>query len=194
MAVSTAQIKALVARYRLQSEVVGIAALAIIAAVAVGMSARRQAAPLLVEQNRLRGQQQEVTAFRAAFQPATEQEWASRIPDTLAFSVDADARIGLTQTIALRAEASGLRDVRVRIAGADTLGVPAGDLPDGTRLASYTLTIDGSGDFASILALMSRLPMSVAVQRVSAVHGANGLERFGVVLAVYESTGAAQNG
>jgi hypothetical protein len=194
MALSTARIKALVGKYRLQSEVVGISALALVAAVAVGMSARRQAAPLLVEQNRLRGQQQEVTNFRAAFQPATEQEWASRIPDTLAFSVDADSRIGLTQTIALRAEASGLRDVRVRIAGADTIGAPVGDLPDGTHLAAYTLTVDGSGDFASILALMNRLPMSVTIQRVSAVHGTNGLERFGIVLAVYESTGAAQHG
>jgi hypothetical protein len=194
MALSGAQIKALVAKYRLQSEVVGIAAIAIVAAVAVGMSARRQAAPLLVERNRLRGQEQEVTNFRAVFQPATEQEWASRIPDTLAFSVDADARIGLTQTIALRAEASGLGDVRVRIGGADTTSAPVGDLPAGTRLASYTLTIDGTGDFASILALMGRLPMSVAVQRVSAVRGPSGFERFGIVLAVFESTGATQHG
>jgi hypothetical protein len=194
MAVSGARIKALVAKYRLQSEVVGVSLLAIIAALAVGTSARRQAAPLLMERTRLRAQEQEVTSFRASFQPATEQEWASRIPDTLAFSVDADSRIGLTQMIALRAEAGGLRDVRVHIAAPDSVGVPASDLPDGTHLASYTLTIDGSGNFAAILALMNRLPMSVAIQRVSAAQGPNGLEHFRIVLAVYESAGATQHG
>jgi hypothetical protein len=194
MAMTTASLKALMPRYRLPSEVVAVSVLAIVAAVVVGSLARRQAAPLLAERDRLHAQQQELTTFRAAFQPATDAEWASRIPDSLSLSVDQDSRISLTQAVAARAELSGLRKVRVRIAGADSLSPAPSDLPDGAHLAAYTLSVEGVGGFASMLSFVRHLPLSVALQRVTAVRAEDGSTHYNVVLAVYESAGQSQHG
>jgi hypothetical protein len=190
MAFSTANLKAIIARHRLHSEVVGVSALAILAAFVVGTAARRQAAPLMAERDRLRAQEQEIASFRAAFQPASEAEWVSRIPDTLSLSIEPDSRIGLMQSIALRGENAGLHDVRVRLAGPDSAAPAPTDLPSGAQVAAYTLALDGVGGFGSLVSFVKQLPLSVALQRVSAVRGAGGTVQYHVVLAVYEKAGA----
>lgn len=195
MAMTGADVKAFVRRFRLQSEIVGVAALATIVAVALGVMARRQLVPLDAQRDRLRSADREIAAFRAAFQATTPDENAFRFPDSLAVGVVRDVRFTLAQQVSQRAEQSGMSDVRVRFAGPDTVGPPqVPDLPgERVAVADYTITLDGTGDFSTVLGLLRGLPPSVALQQMTAVRAGNRIS-YHLTLAVFETSGGKTNG
>jgi hypothetical protein len=194
--VTTADLRALIAGYRVQSEAVGIAVLAIVISLVLGTSARRQGTPLRMERDRLHAAQREVTTFRAAFKPTVPGEEAARLPDTLAVGVLRDSRISLAQRIAQQAERGGLRDVRVKFAAADTTSPPPAPQMFGTSisLAPYTLVVEGDGGFATALSLIKQLPPAVALQRMSVNRLVDGAVHYTLVLAVFETAEQSQHG
>ena len=198
MAMTGASLKALMLRYRLQSEAAGVAVLAVVVSLFVGGAARRQLQPLQIEQNRLRGAQQEITAFRSSFKAATPEEEAFTFPDSLNVTVTRDVRFSLAQQVTLRAEQSGLRNVRVRFVSPDSSGAVAPVVPDlasgKVAVADYTITLDCHGAFGSALALVRHLPASVALQRISAARGRDGATEYHIVLAVFEAPAGAAHG
>jgi len=197
MAMNLSALRALTVRYRVQSEALGISVLAILISVWLGTSARRQAAPLVTEHDRLRAAQREISDFRASFRPASPgEEAAARIPDSLAMTVSHDARIALAQRIAQQAERSGLGNVRVRFAAADTASQPrAPQLVDGSaQVAAYSMVVEGDGGFATALSLVRQLPPAVALQRMTADRTKSGVVHYTLVLAVFESAGRNQHG
>lgn len=193
---TTADLRLLFMRYRVQSEALGVAAFAVIVSLVLGMSARRQGAPLAVERDRLRAAQREVTSFRSAFKPAAPGEEAVRFADTLAVGVAHESRISLAQRIAQQAEHGGLRDVRVRFAAPDTSSrPPSPELFSGSvALAPYTLVVEGDGSLSTVLSLVKGLPPAVALQRVTANRSPTGVVRYTVVLAVFETAEQSQDG
>lgn len=197
MPTTSASLRSTFNRYRTQSEAVGVALLAIVVALTLGVMTRRQATPLNAERDRLRSATRELNAFRTTFQPATPGEDSARFADSLAVGVARDVRFSLAQQVALRAEQSGLRDVRIRFAAADTAAPPPS--PDFTErsvvVADYAVALDCSGGYSSMLDFVRRLPVSVAVQRIAATRSPTGGVEYHIVLAVFESsTEAAAHG
>lgn len=186
-------------RHRLLSEVIGVSLLAIIAYVSIGISARRRTAPIHTENTKLSSAVAEVSTFRAAFRPSTLEQDARilNVPDSLSVALSRDQRVSLAQQIAERAERAGLSDVRVRFALPDSAAAP--DRPDlmGTSVAvaDYTLSVECTGGFAAVLSLVNHLPLSVAVQRITANRMKGGAQYL-LVLAVFEAAadGANQHG
>ncbi len=196
MAMTTADLKSLATRYRVQSEALGVAALAIVLSLALGAAARRQGAPLVTEHDRLAAAHREVTSFRAVFKPAVAGEDSVRLPDSLAVSVARDSRISLAQRIAQQAEQDGLRDVRVKFAAADTASPPPAPqlLGESSQVAQYSLVLEADGGFATILSVVRQLPPAVGLQRMSAVRGKNGIVHYTLILAVFETAGQSRHG
>lgn len=196
MAITTADLKAFAARYRVHTEAIGVAALAAVVALTLGIMARRQAAPVLAERDRLRAATREVDGFRTAFKPATPEEDAFRLPDSLSVGVARDVRFSLAEQVAQRAEQNGLRDVRVRFAPADTALAPAAPDLQGSHvvLADYAITVDCGGGFAAVLDLVRRLPPSVALQRMTAIRSPKGVVEYHLSLAVFETREAGAHG
>lgn len=198
MAMTSADLKALLLRYRLQSEAVGVALLAIVVSLVVGGAARKQLQPLETERSRLRAAQQEITAFRSSFKAATPEEEAFSFPDSLNVAVSRDLRFSLAQEVTLRAEQNGLRDVRVKFVGPDSSGATPPAVPDMASgkvvVADYTITLDCRGAFGSALALVRHLPPSVALQRIKAGHDRDGATAYHIVLAVFEAPAGAAHG
>jgi hypothetical protein len=170
--------------------------LAFVVSLTLGVSARRQAAPLAAEARRLQAANQELTSFRSSFRPSAPDDESLRIPDSLAIGISRDTRVSLAQQVAQRAEQSGLRDVRVRFAGPDSATAPAAPAFTGNSvtIADYTLAIECSGGFAAMMSLVNHLPPSVALQRITAVRSSSGTAQFHLVLAVFETAGPNQHG
>jgi hypothetical protein len=187
MAMTMADVRSSFQRYCVRGEAMGVAALAIVASAIVGVAAQRQRSSLTLELNRLRADSSEVANFRAAFRPATLEP--TTLPDSMATSVDRAERVTLAQDIATAAEGAGLRDVRVRFGGADSSGSAPPPLPqvtaDPPTVASYTLVLECSGGLGAVLSVVTHLPPSIALERLSAVgdkgNGASYLLAFAVL-------------
>lgn len=196
MAMTTADLRNAFNRHRAQSEVAGVALLALVVALLVGGAAKRARQPLDQERARLASSEQEIASFRSAFQPATLEESAVRLPDSLAIGVVREDRFTLAQQVAQRAEQIGLRGVRVRFAPPEA-GVAAPPIAAGGKVtvADYAVVLDLTGSYANVLTLVKRLPPSVALQSISATHGDKGTPAYHVVLTVFEApAGAGQHG
>lgn len=196
MAMTIDDIKALVGRHRTQSEAIGVAVLAILASLIVGTAAKRAAAPSVAERTRLRVVGQEIADFRRAFQTSTPEQDAIRLPDSLSVTVDHDARLSVAQRMAQRAEGSGMRDVRVRFATADSAALPP--IPEiaggAAQPAPYAITLDATGGFAAVLSFVKQLPPSVTLQRLSAVRSPKNEVQYHLTLVVFETAGQNQHG
>jgi hypothetical protein len=199
MAITKADLQQAARRHRLLSEVIAVSLLAIIVYVSIGISARRRTEPVHAEIIKLSSAVAEVSRFRAAFRPSTPEQDVRmlNVPDSLSVALPRDRRVSLAQQIAEHAERAGLSDVRVRFALPDSAAAP--DRPDlvGTSVAvaDYTLSVECTGDFAAMLSLVNRLPLSVAVQRITANRTKRGAQYL-LILAVFEAAvgGANQHG
>jgi hypothetical protein len=186
MALTTAELKTMAQRHQAHAEAIGVALLATIVALALGISARRQAAPLNAERDRLRAASAELESFRSSFRATTPEEDAFRLPDSLSVGVSRDVRVTLAQLVAQRAEQSGLRDVRIRFAPPDSGAAPAAPDFGGAHIADYSIALECHGGMSSLLSLIRHLPPSVALERISATRG-GGTGDFVVTLAVFET-------
>jgi hypothetical protein len=198
MAITRAELQESARRYRLPSEVIGVALLAVIVYVSLGMMARRRIAPARAELVRLEAAMAEISQFRGAFRPSTPEQSLriSSVPDSLAVALSREQRVSLAQQIADRAERAGLTDVRVRFTSPDSAAVPERPnlVSTSVGVADYTLSIECAGDFAAMLSLVNRLPPSVAVQRLTASRVKTGGANYHLILAVFEAAGAIQHG
>jgi len=194
MAMSTATVRAWLSGHRLQAEALGVCALAVAAAVVIGVRARRAAEPARLENGRLRQSASEVASFRKAFTPAAAEQDVriARLNDSLGVAVSRDNRVALAQQIAARAESLGLTGVRVKFAGVDSAAAPTRPETSGGSIivADYSLVIECDGTLANVLALVNELPASVAVQRISAAQDRSAAQ-FRLVLGVFEQAGAS---
>jgi len=197
MAMTVEAIRALVRRYRVHAEAVGVALLATVVFLALGMRARRALGPLRAEATRLSMTASEITRFRASFAPAPRAQdlRLDQRGDSLGVSVSRDERVSLAQQVAAHAEALGLANVRVRFAPRDTGVAPA--RPELTAVtvavADYSLSVDCDGGLAAVLSLVNELPASVALQRITAAK-VRGTTRYRLTFAVFESAGTAVGG
>jgi hypothetical protein len=198
MAITRAELQESAKRYRLLSEVIGVALLAVIVYVSLGMAARRRIAPARAERVKLEAAMAEISQFRTAFNPSTPEQSLrmSNVPDSLSVALSREQRVSLAQQIADRAERVGLTDVRVRFTSPDSAAAPERPNLVGTSVAvaDYTVSIECTGDFAAILSLVNRLPPSVAVQRITASRAKTGGANYHLILAVFEAAGATQHG
>jgi hypothetical protein len=189
MAMDFAALRAWVTKHRLQAEAVGVAVLALVVFVGLGIRVRQQLAPARLEASRLSAAAAEVASFRSSFDGASPERdlRLGQIADSLGISVAREYRVALAQDIAARAEALGLKDVRVRIAPSDTGAPPP--KPELIRtpvtLAEYSLTVECDGDLASMLSLVNQLPAAVAVQRLVGLSDRTHA-RYKLWLAVFE--------
>jgi hypothetical protein len=199
MAITKADLQQAARRHRLLSEVIGVALLAIIVYVSLGIVARRRIEPVRAEITKLGSAVAEVSQFRTAFKPSTPEQDVRmlNVPDSLSVALPRDQRVSLAQQIADRAERAGLIDLRVRFTLPDSAAAP--DRPDlmsaSVAVADYTLSVDCTGDFAAMLSLINHLPPSVAVQRITANRTKGGTQ-YHLILAVFEvaASGASQHG
>jgi hypothetical protein len=191
MSVSLTSVRAFVAQHRLRSEVVGVSLLALAVFAVLGAQARRALPPARAELDALRAAASEVATFRSAFLPSAPEHDARLAAsiDSLGLAIGREDRVRITHRLTATAESVGLRAVKVRFAGLDSAVAPA--RPDLIRtnvgVADYALAISCSGDFASVLSLIARLPASVALQRIVAVRE-DGATRYDVILAVFETS------
>ena len=197
MATTVEGIRALVRRYRVHAEAVGVALLAIVVFLALGVRARRALGPLRADATRLSMTASEITRFRAAFAPSPQGQdlRLAQRADSLGVSVSRDERVALAQQVAARAEALGLTNVRVKFAPRDTGVAPA--RPELAAVivavADYSLSVDCDGNLAAVLSLVNQLPASVALQRITAAK-VGGTTRYRLTFAVFESAGTAVGG
>jgi hypothetical protein len=196
MSVTLFRLRSAIARSRVQSECAGVALLAFVVFVALGVAARHKSIPVKAEQARLANAAAELVSFRAAFRASTpERDAGSPLPDSYAVSVERDLRMTLAQQLAAAGEQDGLTDVQVNFAAVDSTAAPARPaLVDGSvALADYAVSLDCDGGFAAVLSLVNQLPASVALERIAAVRG-RATTHFHITLAVFEPTGAGQHG
>jgi len=195
MAMNLGAVRAWMSKYRVQSEAVGVALLALVASLVVGMKAQQALLPLRTDLKRLEGAASEVSAFRSTFEASTpEQETRiGRLAESLTVVVPRDYRVAVAREISEIAEDVGLSDVRVRIAPVDS--APPPPVPELSRstvsVADYSLTISCSGAFADVLNLVNQLPPSVALQRIIGDSGSGKKTQFYLGLAVLESAAGA---
>jgi len=190
MAITIASLRQTVARHRRESVRVGIALAVLVVSIAAGVAARNRIAPVVIQRNRLRSTDHDLTTFRSAFRQASLEERAFRFPDSLAVFVAREARFSVAQRVAQRAEQLGLTDVRVRFAAADSAEAPTvPELSDAhVAVADYSIGLDCRGSLAALLSLVNALPPSVALQRVSAERvPVTGAVDYHLALAVFES-------
>lgn len=197
MNVSLASARAFVAQHRLRSEVVGVSLLALAVFAVLGARARRAIQPVRAELGELRAAASEIATFRSAFLPASPEHDAQLAAsvDSLGLGIAREDRVRTAHRLTATAESVGLRAVTVRFAGVDSAAAPA--RPDLIRtnigVADYSLAVSCSGDFASVLSLITRLPTSVALQRIVAIRE-NGATRYDVILAVFETSASRVGG
>jgi len=187
MAETFAQLRALVARYRVQSAVIGVSIVAVVLFVAIGVRLRHAAEPLRLETTRLGATASELSAFRAAFVKSSPESDVrlSQLADSLGAAIARDNRVALAQQVAARAEAMGLTGVRVRFTPADSVSLP--QHPAFFSAASYALGLDANGSLEDVLSLLGQLPSSVALERLEAAR-ARGTTQFRLSFAVVEAT------
>jgi hypothetical protein len=197
MAMTKAELQKSAQRYRLPSEIVGVALLAVGVFVSLGVAARRRIEPVRAELTKLTAATAEVSEFRGAFRTSTPAQDArvQNLPDSFAIALSRDQRVSLAEQIAARAERAGLSDVRVKFALPDSAATP--ERPDLLRtsvgVADYTLSVECTGGFAAVLSLVNHLPPSVALQRVVGARMKGG-GQYRLILAVFEVAGSIQHG
>jgi hypothetical protein len=197
MALSVARLRASVARSRKQAQLIAVAAFGAIVFLILGLNAHRRATAERVELGALTTASDDIARFRAAFRASTPERDAAMVslPDSLAVFVQSELRTTLAQNIAARGELVGLSGMRVKFAAIDSeapTSVP--DLPgNDTKVADFTISLDCDGSFSALLSLVSHLPPSVALQRLSAMRGPAGTH-FHLTLAVFEASGLSQHG
>jgi len=179
----------------LQVEAAGVALLAVVVCVALGVRARSQAQVARDEARRIQGIAQSITQFESAFQPVTSGErkrW-SMIPDSSALGVAPENRVGLTESVARIAEQSGLVHSRVSFGVSDSLpNADRGAVAGRVAAGNYTIAIDADGGFAELLTFVNALPVAVSVTRLTGWRDTTGA-RFHVILAVYENKDASHS-
>ncbi|MDB4876530.1 MAG: hypothetical protein JWM41_2976 [Gemmatimonadetes bacterium] len=197
MAMTTADLRGMFQRNRVQTECIAVALLATVVFVVLGMALHRRMDPLRLDVGRLNASASEISAFRSAFKPsAGEADLATTsLPESLSVSVPREMRFSLAEDIAARAELSGLSGVRVRFAAPDSTPAPTGPAMSApaVAVADYTIAVDATGGFAGVLSLVNHLPPSVALQRLSVQRTKTGTQ-FRLILAVFEAAGSNQHG
>lgn len=196
MPMTVADLKAFSVRYRVHAEAIGVALFACAAFAALGVAAKRKLAPVRADQVSVSMVESEVSSFRSAFRAAPAgQDVPAALPDSFAVSVVRDDRVSLAGDLSARAEAAGLKDVRVNFAPPDSAAAPSH--PDffatPVAVADYGVAVECGGSFAAVLSFVNQLPPSVALQRITAVRDKAG-SHYHVMLAVFESARSAQHG
>jgi hypothetical protein len=128
--------------------------------------------------------------WRRRFEPAVAAEsigWRRTLMELQGLGVIGDERLALTQTVGRAAETSGLQDVRVVIAAADTTGSDERLSTEGVRrrAASFGLIVECRGSLQAVANFLGELPPSVAPTALSLARQ-DGRARHRIVLAVYE--------
>lgn len=128
--------------------------------------------------------------WRQRFKPAVAAEsiaWRRTWFDLQGLGVVGDERLALTRALTRAAEASGLRDVRVRIQAPDTTGSAERLSTEGVRRqpASFGLSVECRGNLQAVVTFLGELPPSVAPTQLILLRQ-DGRARHRLTLAVYE--------
>lgn len=188
-----ADVRTWVAAHPVQSRALGLAVVGLVVFTTLGLRARKQSEPLRAELATLETARTEVSTFRSAFKSSSPEQdlRIAHLSDSVSVAVPREQRVALARQIAAEADAVGLSDVRVRFATPDSAAAPT--RPDLVRspvaTADYAIAVECYGGFASVLSLVNRLPVSVAVQRIVGTD-VNGRARFQIALAVFEASSA----
>lgn len=179
----------------LQLEAAGVALLACLVCIALGLRARSQAQVARAEARRIEGIALGIAQFESAFRPVTSEErqrWSS-IPDSGSLAVAPENRLGLTESVVRIAEQSGLLHSRVSFGMSDSLPIPdRGAAAGHATPGNYTIAIDADGGFAELLTFVNALPVAVSVTRLTGVRDTSSA-RFHVILAVNENRDASHS-
>ena len=157
-----------------------------------GLRAARRAA---ATRNELRAAETALASFaelRQRYSPAVAAEsiaWRRTWMELQDLGVVGDERLATAQFLARAAESAGMRDVKVHIAPPDTSSLAErlsrGGI--GRKPASFSLSLEGRGGMASVIALLGRLPHSVTATRLHMARQGSSA-RHQLSFAVYELT------
>ena len=179
-------------------EVTGLAVLAIVVALVLGVKAKGQRAQDEIMERRMSATYDQIQQVQRGFQAGTPLEvdrW-KRLADSQSVAISHAQRLSLAQRVTLAAQNAGLQNVRVRFGPADSSGALAVRPAVGGRTvsaANYTLVIECEGGFARLLTFVNYIPAVVSIQHVSAARFGSAT-MYRVTLAVYEVANASQSG
>ncbi len=188
-----AEVRANLARYRAQLEVVvfGIALAAI--GLWTGVAAHRSRMALAKDAELLQAQVARNERWRSEFRApsaAEMQQWRQAESALSGLGVSSAERITIAQVVARIGEESGLADLRVRFTLSDTAGIATAPVEQvGAHQfhpAPYRLVVTGSGPYDAFVRFIGSLPPSVTVAQLSSTRSAVGIQHR-VVLSVIES-------
>ncbi len=173
------------------AQVTGLTLLALALALWVGIPARRQAALLKAEAERLERIVKASESWASGFQPASSEEtlaWQNTGFEVQKLGAAPSDRLTLAQVIARRAEDVGFRGVRVNFAaGADSASQSSPRQVGGRlfRPAQYGIVVEAHGSLNQASALIGVLPNAVVVRNVVTRRSGNDVKSI-FSLAVYE--------
>lgn len=184
---TSAGVRGVVARHSMHVLAIGALLVLTIAAVTLGLDARRRLEPARAGLARLRAAASEIASFRSSIDPASLNTLASDATSPHV-AIDPGDRFSVARRVVALAEELGLSDVRIRVAPRDSVAEPTRPtlVRASVRVADYSLALEGSGSLANVLTLVHRLPASVALQRLAGARE-SGRTRYRLVLAVFES-------
>ncbi len=173
------------------AQVGGLTLLALALALWVGIPARRQAALLKAEAERLERIVKASESWASGFQPASSEEtlaWQNTGFEIQKLGATPSDRLTIAQVIARRAEDVGFRGVRVNFtAGADSASQSSPRQVGGRlfRPAQYGIVVEAHGSLNQASALIGVLPNAVVVRSVVTKRSGNDVTST-FSLAVYE--------
>jgi hypothetical protein len=170
--------------------VVGILAIGLL-----GWAGFRSAKRAAATRTQLRTAEAALASFadlRQRYSPAVAAEsiaWRRTWMELQDLGVVGDERLAAAQFLARAAESAGMRDVKVHIGAPDTSSLAErlarGGI--GRKPASFSLSLEGRGGMASVIALLGRLPHSLTATRLDMTRQGRSA-RHQLSFAVYELT------
>lgn len=204
MAISSAEFFAELKRNPVQGYRLFTAAMVFIGGLVVGMKAHSVLVPLHQQETSAVSAKRAASSIVSGFQPVTAAEsssWQLARDTVRSIAVKGD-RLELAQRVVRSAEAAGLTGVRVGFGGADSVYIPVkptSALAKDLAPADYTVVIDATGGFGSVLTFVNGLPPTVSLVRLIGARPATGATgrtapHYQITLSVYEATEAQRGG
>jgi hypothetical protein len=199
MAFNVAELRRKVAGRAIPLAAVGLAIAISGTSLLLGRQASAKAAALDGDHRRLTNTVKLIGDWRSSFRAPTDSEsraLLSEVPRAGDLGIPAGRRFVVLETMTQAAEDAGLRDIEVNVGDPDpdSAFVPPREKVGQTQLdlASYVVSIDFTGSFASLLKFVSNTPPSLVIRRLGVATGDDGV-RYKVIFSVYEIANAGSD-
>jgi hypothetical protein len=172
----------------------GVTLVTVVAALWVGLPARKERAQLDAEEKRLEALIGSSKSWMNQFQPASDEEaavWQGTSAEIAALGVPPAERLTLAQIVARRAEDAGYSPAHIKFVSPPAPTTLATRQVAGVSFnpAGYALQVDGSGSLTTLNRFIETLPPAVALQSISLTAAPDGSASTSITLSVFEPAG-----